>query len=103
MESIGRPIGACFALASFAIAIAAGLLAQNDAVTVLGRAIIVLVVCRVAGGVLGWVLSAVASDAAGVYGSERPVLGEQQIEGHVPAGAAAGGLHADAREIRRAA
>ncbi|MBX3366791.1 MAG: hypothetical protein KF912_05690 [Phycisphaeraceae bacterium] len=103
MESIGRPIGACFALASFAIAIAAGLLAQNDAVTVLGRAIIVLVVCRVAGGVLGWVLCAVASDAAGVYGSERPVLGEQQIEGHVPAGAAAGGLHADAREIRRAA
>lgn len=63
VESIGRPIGTCFALTAFAIAIAAGLLAQNNTVTVLGRAIVVLVVSRVIGAMLGWVLSRVAAES----------------------------------------
>lgn len=63
MESIGRAIGASFALTGFAVAISAGLLAQNSAVTVLGRAIVVLIVCRMVGSALGWVLSRIASEA----------------------------------------
>lgn len=63
MESIGRPIGTCFALTAFAIAITAGLLAQNNTITVLGRAIVVLVACRVMGAMLGWVISRVAAES----------------------------------------
>lgn len=103
VESIGRPIGACFALAAFAIAIAAGLLAQNDAVTVLGRAIFVLVVCRVLGGMLGLVLSAISSEAIEAHGIEMGGHGSRPIEASLSAGSATGGLHADAREVRRAA
>jgi putative effector of murein hydrolase len=63
LESIGRPIGSCFALTAFAIAIVAGLLAQNDAVTVLGRAIVVLIGCRVLGAMFGWVLARVGAES----------------------------------------
>jgi len=64
VQSIGRPIGTSFALTAFAIAIVSGLLAQNDSVTVLGRAIVVLAVARAVGAVLGWVLARVATEAA---------------------------------------
>lgn len=83
MESIGRPIGACFALTAFAIAIVAGLVAQNDAVTVLGRAIVALVGCRVLGAMIGRVFARVAAEslqvqtqaieAVGNHGADVPV------------------------------
>lgn len=83
------------------MAIAAGLLAQNDAVTVLGRAIVVLVVCRVVGGALGWVATRIASEvlaceSAAIAAVASPVA--QIVELESP-GETAGGV----QENRRAA
>lgn len=85
VESIGRPIGTCFALTAFAIAIASGLLAQNDAVTVLGRAIVVLVACRVVGAMLGWVMARVAAETLVMQGivAEAAIVAQAALEADV--------------------
>lgn len=83
------------------MAIAAGLLAQNDAVTVLGRAIVVLVVCRGVGGAMGWVATRIASDvlqceSATIAAAASPVSESVVLE-------ALGEAGGKAQENRRAA
>lgn len=46
-------VGAAFALAAFAVAIIAGIFASNEALTVLGRATLALLVCYPAGYIVG--------------------------------------------------
>jgi hypothetical protein len=51
----GRVISACFALASFAVAILAGLASENPASRILGRALIAMMVCYPVGMLVGMV------------------------------------------------
>lgn len=102
VQSIGRPIGTSFALTAFAIAIVSGLLAQNDSVTVLGRAIVVLVVARVVGAILGWVLARVATDAAA--STDRvPAVPVPPVVGHPKSEASKGEEQVDRMRSRQAA
>jgi len=48
-----RVIAACFALVGFAAAIAVGLAAHNSAITVIWKAIVVMMACYVVGRVIG--------------------------------------------------
>jgi hypothetical protein len=56
MDSAIKTISSLFALASFAIALVAGILAQNTPATILSNALICMVLCRI----LGWFLGAAA-------------------------------------------
>lgn len=52
--SATRLVGSSLGLAGFAIAVIAGLAADNDANTILLRAIVAMVACTAVGQALGW-------------------------------------------------
>lgn len=72
VQHTGRVIAACFALSGFAIALVAGIMAGNPAITVLWRAICVLAICQLVGHALGAVLEHVAVEASNAYRAAHP-------------------------------
>lgn len=89
-------------MTAFAIAIVAGLLAQNDAVTVLGRAIVALMGCRVLGAMFGWVFARVAAESLQVQTQAIEAVGNHGAG--VPVGLEVGDVgEGEAMRERRAA
>jgi hypothetical protein len=66
-------IGACAGLTAFAIALVAGLAADNPAEDVLFRALIALVACQLLGGLIGMVSERIVRDAIREYQASHPV------------------------------
>jgi hypothetical protein len=71
-----RLIGSTLALAGFAIAMLAGLFAGNDAITVLSRAIIAMVACRLVGSLISMIYGHVATDHLSRYRAAHPIPGK---------------------------
>lgn len=63
MQDTGKLIGASFALTGFSVAVVAGLMSGNPAVTILTRALVALVVCRLLGAFLGYVGDRITQEA----------------------------------------
>jgi hypothetical protein len=77
-----KVIAACAGLTGFAIAMLAGLAAENPADVILARAIAALVVCYVAGGVIGLAMDHAVRAGIEDYKAERPSpLGEDDSSG----------------------
>lgn len=72
MPQMVRTIAACLALTAFAVAIVAGILAQNPAGLVLGRALLAMVVGKVIGLMIGSVGTRVVEDQLRAYVSTNP-------------------------------
>lgn len=68
MHETGRLIGASFALTGFSVAVVAGLMSHNPALTIVTRAIVVMLVCRALGAFFGYVGERVAVDAVAAAG-----------------------------------
>jgi putative Mn2+ efflux pump MntP len=68
-----KVIGACAGLTAFAIALVAGLAADNPAEDVLFRALIALVACQLIGGLVGMVGERTVREAIREYQSSHPV------------------------------
>lgn len=66
-------IAACFALVSFAAAAMVGAVAGNSATTVLGRALIIMILCWLIGRVIGAVAEQVVDRHIERYKQEHPV------------------------------
>lgn len=64
VQDTGKLIGASFALTGFSVAVVAGLMSGNPAVTILTRALGALVVCRLLGGFLGYIGDRITVEAA---------------------------------------
>jgi len=76
-------IGAAFAMSTFAIAIVAGLGGRNDALTVLSRAVTVLLVGYPIGLTAGVVVARVVRDHVGAYVDGNPIPELQRLDaGH---------------------
>lgn len=76
MHTNDRLIGSTLALSGFAIAMLAGLFAGNDAITVLSRAIIAMVGCRLAGSLISTIFGHVAADHLNRYRAAHPIPGK---------------------------
>jgi tetrahydromethanopterin S-methyltransferase subunit C len=79
-----RVIAASLGLSAFAIAIVAGLAAENPAETILARAVVSMVVCHVVGWCVGLTAERAVMDAVDAYERER----SNAVHGPVPAAGA---------------
>lgn len=70
-----RPIAGSFALACFAVALVAGLLAGRETEAVLADAILALCVGQAVGWAAGWVLYRLWSEALGQHQRAFPIPG----------------------------
>lgn len=68
-----RAIGACFAIAAFAVAITAGLAAQREAEAILTTAIIAMFVCQPIGLALGLALKHATFEQIQNYRETNPI------------------------------
>lgn len=68
-----KVVGACAGLTGFAVALIAGLAADNPAEDVLFRALVAMLACQIVGGLAGWVCERVVRDAIREYQSAHPV------------------------------
>jgi putative Mn2+ efflux pump MntP len=66
-------IAVCTGLTAFAVAMVAGLAADNPAESVLLRAIVAMLVCQLIGGAVGMVGERVVRDAIREYKAAHPV------------------------------
>ncbi len=73
MRNQVKVIACGFALLGFALAVISGLLAGNPATMVLGRALIVLMVCNMLGHAAGTILFRVVDEHVHAYEAARPV------------------------------
>ena len=75
MQHISPPklIAAIAGLTGFAVAIFAGLAANNGADVILVRAMLSMLVCYVVGAIVGGVMNAAVSEGIEQYMDERPV------------------------------
>ena len=67
-----KVIAACAGLAGFAVAIFAGLAADNPADVILSRAVLALFVCYLAGGAVGFVMDHAVREGIEDYKEENP-------------------------------
>ena len=81
----GRVIAGCFALAAFAVAILAGLASENPASSVLGRAVMAMVVCYPVGMVIGMVCDRIILAQVEAQQHANPLLEPVPVEGGPPA------------------
>lgn len=72
-------IAGCFALSAFAVAVSAGLVSDNPAAQVLGRAIMCMLVCYPVGLVIGMVCVRVISAHVKAYRLANPIPGEAKL------------------------
>ena len=79
-----RVIAASLGLSAFAIAVVAGLAADNPAETILARAVASMIVCHVVGWCVGLAAERAVSEAVAAYEKERMT----PVHAGVPAGAA---------------
>lgn len=79
-----RTIAACLGLTAFAIAVVAGLLANNPAGTVLGRAILALFIGQVVGVLIGHVGTRVVEDQLRAYVSANTRTVQNMSTGSPP-------------------
>ena len=68
-----RAIGACFAIAAFAVAITAGLAARREAESILTTAILAMFVCQPIGIALGFALKHATFEQIEGYKKTNPV------------------------------
>jgi hypothetical protein len=68
-----RAIGACFAIAAFAVAITAGLSAQREAEAILTTAILAMFVCQPIGIALGFALKHATFEQVQDYKDANPI------------------------------
>ncbi|MEX2219874.1 MAG: hypothetical protein WD749_14070 [Phycisphaerales bacterium] len=80
----GKSIAAAFALAGFTVAIVSGLGAGNPVVRVLQGAIIAMVLCYLAGLVIGAVALRAAAEHVERYKAANPVGGAEPGPGKEP-------------------
>ena len=74
----GRAVAACFALIAFSVAVLAGLAAGNDAMTVLLRSLVIMVVCYPLGLLVSWLVDVmVGGDTRSLAADDEP----QQSDG----------------------
>lgn len=73
MQAEDRTIAACLGLTAFSVAIVSGLAADNPALTVLGRAVLCMIVAYAAGGGVSAALRHVAGEHVKNYIAAHPV------------------------------
>lgn len=81
-------IAACFALVAFAAAVVVGLAAGNPAGTILWRALVAMLVCWVAGALVGYLAQRAVQVQVESYKTRNPIPpdeGEEVIESLDPA------------------
>ncbi len=78
----GPVIGAVFALCAFAVAMIAGLFSGNSATSVVGRALLAMIICYPVGLVAGYICQRVLQQHLLAHADAHPVpdLAEQQDE-----------------------
>lgn len=81
-----RTIAACLGLTAFAVAITAGLLAQNPAGMVLFRGVVALLVGQFVGMLLGQVGTRVVEDQLRAYVSSNPAAAREVSTDSPPEG-----------------
>ncbi len=83
-----KVIAVCAALAGFAVAILAGLAANNPADVILARAVGALFVCYAVGGVIGFFMEQAVAEGVREYKAERPLpmVGAPEPQGTRPPG-----------------
>ena len=69
-------IAACFSLAAFAVAILAGLVSGNGAISILVRAVLAMIVCYPVGLIIGLVCQRVVDDQMASYRQANPIADE---------------------------
>lgn len=74
--SPARVIAACAGLTGFAVALFAGLGANNAADIILGRAVVALFVCYAVGGLVGYAMDFAAGEGIKHYKKTHPLPGE---------------------------
>lgn len=81
----GPVIGATFALCAFSVAVVAGLFTGNSATSVVGRALLAMIVCYPIGLVAGYICQHVLREHLRVHAEANPVpdLTEQHDESNV--------------------
>lgn len=78
-----RIIGACLGLTGFAVAIVAGLAADNPADEILGRALLSMLGCQLAGLAIGCVAERAIEERAASHRALHPVDGSSSEEPEV--------------------
>ncbi len=69
-------IAACFSLAAFAVAILAGLVSGNGAMSILVRAVLAMIVCYPVGLIIGLVCQRVVDHQVADYRQANPIADE---------------------------
>jgi hypothetical protein len=76
-----KVIGACCGLAAFAIAVVAGMGAENIGEVILFRALVSMLVCQIVGIGLGMVIERVVTDSVRAHKAARPDPLEAGVDG----------------------
>ena len=71
-QDLSKSIAAAFALAGFCVALVSGLAVDNPLVRTLTGAIVALVVCYIAGSVMGSIIARIADDHLALYKTSNP-------------------------------
>lgn len=75
-----KVIAGCLALGAFAIAIVAGLSSGNTTDTILGRALLCMVVCYAAGLAVGAVAERAMDEHIAAHEAAHPEVGDARVE-----------------------
>ena len=73
MSVVSRVIAGCFALAAFAVAVVSGLAGMNPPTVVLGRALIIMLLCYPVGFLVGLICQRAIDEHHHAFESANPV------------------------------